>query len=61
VKARLPRALLGGSIATALFLGPTVAIGYFSIVGTVVYGVVMTSFAFWPSSRRSGDEGAKVS
>ena len=54
VKARLARALLGGLLATAVFLGFNVAFGYFSIVGTVLYGVAMTCFfALWPTFRRS--------
>jgi hypothetical protein len=56
------RGLLGGSLATARFLGLTAAVGYFSIVGTVVYGVAMTCFfALWPTFRRSADRSAKPS
>jgi hypothetical protein len=53
VKASLLRGVLGGLIATAVFLGLTVAIGRVSIVGTVLYGVWMTCFfALWPRFRR---------
>jgi hypothetical protein len=58
----LVRGALGGSIATAGFLGLTAAVGEFSIVATVVYGVAMTCFfALWPTFRRSADRSAKLS
>ena len=39
MKARLLRALVGGSIATVLFAAITAAVGDFSITGSAVYGV----------------------
>ena len=54
MKARLGRALVGGSIATALFAAITAAVGHFSILGTAVYGVGMGCvFAVFPRSGRS--------
>jgi hypothetical protein len=58
----LLRALVGGSVATALFFGATVAFESFSIIGTVFYGVVMTCFfALWPTFRRSATRSANPS
>jgi hypothetical protein len=58
----LARAVLGGLVATAIFLGLTVAFGAFSIIGTALYGVLMTSFfALWPRFRRSANRSAKPS
>ena len=54
MKARLGRALVGGSVATALFAAITAAVGHFSILGTAVYGVAMAcAFAVLPGSGRS--------
>jgi hypothetical protein len=62
VKAWLPRSLLAGLLATAIFGGLNLALGNFSIFKTVVYGVVFTLlFGLWLRSRSSGNRSAKPS
>jgi hypothetical protein len=44
MKGALVRALVGGSVATAGWIGLTLAIGTFTIVGAVVFGLLMAAF-----------------
>jgi hypothetical protein len=62
MKAALVRAVVGGSVATALWVGLTLALGVFTILEAVAFGLVMACiYAALPWLLRFGRRSAKAS